>query len=113
MSVREVGERNKVNPRLRRGKELYQDLSLRVRTLGFLGFFFVKEFFHTILTAKIIIFPRYPFPHGSSRWDIGLATGVLNKFFGLSESAQLSSLYEYFFKKPVKARGEEEKKKNE
>ena len=113
MSLREVGERNKVKARLRRGKKLYQDLSPRARMLGFFGFFFAKEFFHTVLTAKIIIPSRYPFPHGSSRWDIGLATGVLNKFFGFSESAQLSSLYEYLFKKPVKARGEEEKKKNE
>ena len=74
---------------------------------------FIKEFPHTVLAAEVIIFPRYPFPNGSSLWDIGLAIGILNKFFWSKLPIQFSPLYEYVFNKVMKDRIEEEKKKDE
>ena len=74
---------------------------------------FIKEFPRTVLAAEVIISPGQLFPNGSSRWDIDLATRVLNKFFGLRLAVQPFLLCEYFFHEKVKTPKEEEKKKDE
>ena len=95
------------------GKTWNLCLRLCARPLGFLRLLFSEEFPRTVFAAEVIISPGYLFPNGSSRRNIGLATGVLNKFFGFRLAVQPFFLCEYFFHEEVKASKEEEKKKDE
>jgi len=70
---------------------------------------FVKKFPHTFPTAEIIISSFYPFSKGSSLWDIGLAIGILDKFFWFKLPIQFFPLRENIFNKAVKDRIKEEK----
>jgi hypothetical protein len=73
---------------------------------------FIKEFPQTFLTAEIIISSLHFFSNGSSLCDIGLAIGILNKFFGLKPPIQFFALREYVFNKVAKDRREKEKKED-
>jgi hypothetical protein len=81
-------------------------------TLSVLRLLLIKEFRHTFLTAEIIVSSFYPFSNGSSPRDIGLAIGILDKFFWFELSVQFFPLHEYAFNQVVKDRIEEEKKKD-
>ena len=67
---------------------------------------------HTFLIAEIIFSPSHALPKGSSPWNIGLASGVLNKFFRLRLLVQMFSLREDVFHKGIKDRTQETKKKD-
>jgi len=71
-----------------------------------------KEFSQTFLVTEIIISPPDSFSNGSSLLDIGLAIGILNKFFWLQLPIQFFPLEEYVFNKVAKDRIKKEEKED-
>ena len=71
-----------------------------------------KEFSQTFLVTEIVISPPDSFSNGSSLLDIGLAIGILNKFFWLQLPIQFFPLEEYVFNKVAKDRIKKEEKED-
>jgi len=71
-----------------------------------------KEFSQTFPVTEIVISPPDSFSNGSSLLDIGLAIGILNKFFWLQLPIQFFPLEEYVFNKVAKDRIKKEEKED-
>jgi hypothetical protein len=69
-----------------------------------------KEFSQTFLVTEIVISPPDSFSNGSSLLDIGLAIGILNKFFWLRLPIQFFPLFEYPIHQVAKGRIKKKKK---
>jgi hypothetical protein len=74
---------------------------------------FFKKFPQAFLTAKIIMSTVYSFPNGSSLRNIGLATGVLNKFLWLRFPGPFFSPHGHVFNQGVKNHVKDEEKEDE
>jgi len=79
----------------------------------FLRLPFLKKFSQAFPIAKIVIFPLDSLPNGCSFRNIGLATGVLNKFLWLRSPAPFFPPHGHVFNKGVKNRVKDEKKEDE
>lgn len=89
----------------------YQGLRMEVSQFFSRSLLF-KEFFLTFLATEIVISPSNSFPHRSSLLDIGLTTGILNKFFWFRLPAQFLRLFEYPMHQVTKDRIKKKKKKD-